>query len=97
MIVIVVLIYFLGKADTNLINAFFFMFILMTIALIGKNDGKESTIQWTLRCASMLKIYGALILISTIFFIIFVGNEEKINQPNSIDQHYKREYPFIYS
>ena len=67
----------------------FFVFILINVALIGKNDNKEQTIKWTMHSSIVLKLYGAIILILTIMFIVFVGTTEKTDQPESIDQLFK--------
>jgi hypothetical protein len=63
--------------ETNIINSIFFILICFNIAMIGKNDNKDETIKWTLRSSNMLKLYGTIILMSMIFFIVFVGTLEK--------------------
>jgi len=62
-----------------------------------KGDNKPSTNKHSVQIAQIIKIYSAFILIVDIIFICFIGEKEKPNQTQSIDQQLKRAMPLIYS
>ena len=90
-----VLLYFIGKADTNLINWIFFSLNVINFAIMAKNDNKPSTNKKSLFFARMIKVYSGLILLFDIGFILVLGEEESV-EADSWDQKFKRKYPYFY-
>jgi hypothetical protein len=80
------MIYFIGKAQTNLINWAFFVLNVVNFGFMVKGDNKPSTNMHSVQIAKTIKMYSAFILIVDIMFICFIGEREKPNQTQSIDQ-----------
>lgn len=96
-IAMVAMFYFIGRAQTNLINWGFFVLNILNFAFIAKGDNKESTLRWSMLISILIKVYSAFFLIFETFFISFVGEKEKPLEPNSLDQKFKQMYPSIYN
>lgn len=97
MIVTIGMIYFVGKGETNIINWVYFVLVQICIVYLIKNDNKPSTIEKNYLISSIIKYYSAAIILLDITFICFVGEVEKPDRPNSLDQIFKRNYPLLYS
>jgi len=95
-IAVIVCVYFVGKATTSLINWIFFVLTTLIFAMLVKRDGRAATLTLSRRLASALKIYSAFILVSEIAFIIFIGEAQKSDRPDSLDQRLKRAFPGFY-
>jgi len=80
-----IMFYVTGKTQTNIINWGFFVLSILNFAFIAKADNKPSTIKHSLNIANIIKIYSAFFLLLDICFIVFIGEEEKVDQPESID------------
>lgn len=72
-VVLGVLLYFIGKAQVNLISWIFFVLNMMMLSFIAKGDGKESTNRYTKQVCTVIKVYSTIILVSDILFICFIG------------------------
>jgi hypothetical protein len=81
--------YMIGQAETNFINWGFFVLNIINFAFIAKADNKAATNRHSRDIANVIKIYSAFFLLLELFFIIFVGAVEKVDQPNSTDQKFK--------
>jgi len=92
----VVLLYFLGKVQTNVFTSLLFVINIILLAWFAKGDVKASTINHLLSVSRYLKVASSFVLLLEIFFICFVGEVEKPNQPHSLDQKLKRASPFFY-
>lgn len=95
-IVICTMFYYISKAQSNIINLGFFVLNMVNFAFVAKGDNKISTNKNSRKIAEIIKVYSALMLMLNIGFILFVGEKEKPNLPNSLDQQLKNWYPFIY-
>jgi hypothetical protein len=84
-IAMVTMFYFIGKAQTNLINWGFFVLNILNFAFIAKGDNKDSTNRHSKYISILIKVYSALFLIFETMFIVFVGEKEKTNEPDSLD------------
>ena len=93
---VIVMFYVIGKAQTSIINWGFFVLSIVNFAFIAKGDGKHSTIMHSRNIANVIKVYSAFLLLFDICFIMFVGEEEKPNQPESLDQIFKQTLPKLY-
>ena len=85
MIVLVISLFFIGKAQTNLINWVFFSLNIIMFGFIAKTDNKVGTNRWSLFFAKVLSSFSAFVLLADILFIIIFGEVEKAQQPNSYD------------
>lgn len=95
-VVLGVLLYFIGKAQVNLISWIFFVLNMMMLSFIAKGDDKDSTNRYTKQVCTVIKVYSTIILVSDILFICLVGEREKLQQPDSLDQEFSRRYPLLY-
>ena len=77
MIVLLISLFFLGKAQTNLINWVFFSLNIIMFGFIAKADNKVGTNKWSLFFAKVLSSFSALVLLTDIVFIIMFGEVEK--------------------
>jgi len=96
-VVLAVLLYFIAKAQVNLISWIFFILNMMMLSFIAKGDGKESTNKHIKQVCTIIKTYSTIILVADIIFICFVGERPKPDQPGSLDQELSRRYKFLYS
>ena len=62
------------------------MLNMIQFTLIAKGDDKDSTNRHSKRIAIVIKYYSMIILMIAIAFVCFVGNIEKEDKPDSIDQ-----------
>jgi hypothetical protein len=79
------LIYFLGKVQTNAITSALFLLNIVNLAWFAKGDSKLSTIKHQLWTTQLIKGFSSFILTVEIMFIVFIGELEKPDQPNSLD------------
>jgi hypothetical protein len=93
---IIIMFLIIGFSQTNLINWGYFILLIANFAFIVKADNKDSTNKHSCRIASTIKLYSAFFLLFDIFFIVFIGEEEKVDQPDSLDQIFKGNYPILY-
>jgi hypothetical protein len=104
-----VLLYFIGKAQVNLISWMFFVLNALMLSFIAKGDNKESTNKYTKRVATIIKYYSTFILVTDIVFVCLIGEApEKLppasSQPNgrhayntSYDQELHKACPLLYA
>jgi hypothetical protein len=59
---------------------------MIQFTMIAKGDDKDSTNMHSKRIATVIKYYSMTILMIAITFVCFVGNIEKRDKPDSIDQ-----------
>jgi hypothetical protein len=64
----------LGNSQTNLINWIFFVLNIISFAFIAKSDDKDSTNNHSYKISVVIKYYSAIILITYILFISFIGD-----------------------
>ena len=96
-VAMITMFYFIGKAQTNIINWGFFVLNILNFAFIAKGDNKPSTNRHSMNIAITIKIYSAFMLIFETLFISFVGEMEKTGDPKSLDQRLKKWLPSIYN
>jgi hypothetical protein len=92
-----VLLYFIGKAQVNLISWIFFILNALMLSFIAKGDNKDSTNRYTKRTATVIKVYSTFILVTDILFVCLIGEEPpKIPDPHSYDAQLKTACPTLY-
>ena len=85
MLVLCISLFFIGKAQTNLINWVFFSLNIIMFGFIAKADNKVGINKWSLFVAKVLSSFSAIVLLADIIFIIVIGEVEKQKQPDSYD------------
>jgi hypothetical protein len=63
---------------------------------MARQDSKSKTNKYAVNVAMMIKFYSAFILLLDIMFIFTIGELEKPDQSDSLDQMFKKNYPVIY-
>lgn len=91
-----VLLYFIGKAQVNLISWIFFVLNALMLSFIAKGDNKESTNMYTKRVATIIKYYSTFILVTDIVFVCLIGEEPQPNA-HSYDQELLKACPLLYA
>jgi hypothetical protein len=95
-IVIVTMFYYICHAEPNLANWIFFIANIINFSFVAKGDNKASTNRKSKKCADFITFYAATMLLTNIMFILFIGEQPKFDQPDSLDQKFKASYPKIY-
>jgi len=91
------MIYVHESIEINIINWIFYIFNTVNFALIIRGSKSLKYVQQSLRVTNCIKVYSLLILIIDILFMCFIGEFEKPNQPNSLDQKFKDAFPTVYN
>lgn len=81
------MIYFIGKAQTNIINICFFSLIVANGMLLAKNDDKRSTIKWIIVVTKIINTLAMVVIIGEFFFSITLGYRESLFK-DSMDQRF---------
>ena len=89
------MIFFVGKAETTLINWTFWVLNILNFAFMAKADNKPATNRQSLRCAVTIKYYSAVILIVEILFLCFIGTERS-DDPGDLDYKFREAFPNVY-
>lgn len=97
LLVLVSMIYFIGKAQVNLISTIFFVLNILNLGFIAKGDDKASTLRHSFRVTRIIKWYSCFVLFADVLFICFIGEVEKQDQPQSWDQQFKARFPDLYT
>lgn len=74
--VLILAIYFLGKAQTNIINIIFFTLNIFNAMIISKADNKSSTISYALLIANIIKYFSIVVIITEFLFACTIGLRE---------------------
>ena len=94
-IVLGILIFFIGKAQTNLISSIFFTLNITNLSFIAKADNKKSTNMRIYNLTNFIKFFAAAILLLDILFIFTIGEMPR-NDPTSLDRKFADLYPILY-
>jgi hypothetical protein len=70
---------------------------MINFSFVAKGDNKIGTNKWSIKIAEIIKIYSAFMLMLNIGFIFVIGEKEKDDQPESMDQQLKYNYPTFYN
>ena len=84
-VALVLMIFFVGKAQTNLINWIFWTLNVLNFAFLAVADNATSTNKASLRVARAIKVFSAYMLLFDILFMSFVGEAEQPDMPQSTD------------
>jgi len=95
--ILVFMIFIHSSIETNLINWVFFVLNLINFAFIIRGTKELKFLKQSLCITNLIKVWSLMILILDILFICFIGEIEKVNQPESLDQRFKKAYPVLYS
>lgn len=74
---------------------FWAQFIIL-VAGIARGDKKASTIKMMVNVSERMKLWSTLIIFLDVFFLSLIGEYEKKNEPESLDQRFKANFPTIY-
>ena len=108
---LIVLMYYLGKSQTQLFSTILFALNIINIGVMAINYNKPSTMKWARTLTSCIKIMASSILMTEILFLAVIGeysmscknqpNGEHIPGPrcdiNSMDYWVFQKYPAFYS
>ena len=75
-IVLGILMFFIGKAQSTLIATLFFILNTVTLAFVARSDGKKETRDKIIRLTNIIKAYAAVIILMDMFVIIFLSEQE---------------------
>jgi len=89
------MIFFVGKAETTLINWTFWVLNILNFAFMAKADNKPSTNRQSLWVAVTIKYYSAVILNLEILFLCFIGTERS-HDPDALDYKFREAFPNVY-
>ena len=81
----IVMFFYLGKVQTNLINIVYFTLIITLIMISSKNDRKQSTLKWAKILSQSILTYSMIVLITEFIFSISIGYRES-SRTESMDQ-----------
>ena len=84
-VALVLMIFFVGKAQTNLINWIFWTLNVLNFAFLAVADNATSTNKASLYVAKTIKVFSAYMLLFDILFMSFIGEEEQPDRPESND------------
>lgn len=79
LVIIIVMIYYVGKAETNLISWIFFILNCLLFAFMLRSDYTIPKMKPIVTVAKVLTIYSVVILFSDILFMSIVGENPKLN------------------
>jgi len=82
--------------ETNIINWIFFILNAINLAMMIRGNKGIKYLKQSIFIANSIKVYALMVLILDILFISFIGEDEKADQPNSLDQRFKRKFPSVY-
>ena len=68
----------------------------MLVAGISRGDKKDSTMKMLVSSTERMKLWSTLIIFLDVFFLSLIGEYEKKDEPESLDQRFKANFPFIY-
>jgi hypothetical protein len=80
-----------------LINWVFFILNTINFAFIIRGSSNLGNVRQSLLVTNLIRAYALIILTTDILFISLIGESEKTHQPHSLDQKFKRAYPYIYA
>ena len=69
----IVMFFYLGKVQTNVINIVFFTLIMTLIMVASKNDRKNSTLKWSKFLSQSILTYSMIVIIGEFIFSISIG------------------------
>jgi len=90
-----VVIYYIGRVSTTLINWIFFALNVLNLVALSNNDGKKSTLTHSLRIANCIRYYAVFIMILEICMAWLIGMRAT-NQAGSRDEYMRTHFNFIY-
>lgn len=95
-ILLSLMLYFIGRAQTNVINICFFTLNVINAMILAKNDNKDSTLRWAIRCSKTIMYTSVTVILVEYSFAMTIGMRETEHFPNSWDQRFKRDSPWLY-
>ena len=78
-IIIIVMVYYVGKAQTNFINWGFFILNVLVFSMIARSDHTIKKMRPVVCMAKVLIIYSSIIMFADILFISIVGQNPKLD------------------
>lgn len=96
-LVICTMFYYICHSDPSLVNWIFFIANIINFFFVAKGDNKSNTNRKSKYCADFITFFSAAMLLANIMFILFVGENEKPDQEDSLDQKILNNFPTIYS
>lgn len=74
--ILILAIYFLGKAQTNIINIVFFTLNVFNAMMIARSDNKSVTFKSALVIATIIKYFSIVVIITEFLFACTLGLRE---------------------
>lgn len=95
-LVIITMFYYICHAEPNIVNWVFFIANIINFSFVAKGDNKSNTNKKSKNCSDFITFYSAFMLLSNIMFILFIGENPKPDQPDSLDRAFINNFPSIY-
>ena len=74
--ILILAIFFLGKAQTNIINIVFFSLNVFNAMMIARADNKKITFESSLIIATIIKYFAIVVIIAEFLFACTIGLRE---------------------
>jgi hypothetical protein len=96
-VIIIVMCFIQVNMQTNLLNWLFFIVNIVNavIMISGTRTLKSLKIQEGI--ATFIKVFSITVIVLDIAFVMFIGEQEKFNKSNSLDQQFKKAWPEFYN
>ena len=87
-VILIVMVYYVGKASTNFVNWGFFILNVLVFSLIARSDHTIKKMRPVVCMAKVLIIYSSIIITADILFISIVGQDAKLDasEADSLDR-----------
>lgn len=77
------MLYFIGRAQTNIINITFFTLNVLNAMILAKNDNKNKTLRWAMRISKVITYLSITVIVIEVWFAITIGSRpSKFPQSN---------------
>jgi hypothetical protein len=85
------------NVQTNLINWIFFILNILNLGISISGTHNLYSVESSIKITRIIKFFALFILIFDTLFICFVGEVEKVNDPESLDQRIKDKHPNVFN
>jgi hypothetical protein len=83
--------------ETNILNWLFFIVNIMNLVILISGASTQASLKRQERIATFIKLFAIIIIVIDILFIFLIGEFEKKNKPDSLDQKFKKALPLFYN
>ena len=96
-IVLGVMIFLIGKVQTNIINSVLYLLNILLISFLAKGDSKPSTLKNQSNITRSIKLFSEIVLLIDILMLCFLQMSEVKPIPGSFDESFRNALPLIYN